>query len=121
MVSAFPPLHLPADVRTGVVGLSRFESVVVVWDCVAHPGKVLIQMPAHRRHLTIMSCDIVNSTAYADAMDPEDFEILMTSFFETSKAVVEGHRGTFAHHTGDGFTAYFGSPRTQGRNAQEAT
>ena len=114
-----PRIRPQASVRT-VVGLSRVQSVVVVWDCVVHPGKVLIPMPAHRRHLTIMSCDIVNSTVYADAMDPEDFEILMTNFFETSKAVVERHRGAFAHHTGDGFTAYFGSPRTQGRNAQEA-
>jgi class 3 adenylate cyclase/tetratricopeptide (TPR) repeat protein len=53
-------------------------------------------------------------------MDPEDFEVLMTIFYETSKKVIEGHRGAFAHHTGDGFTAYFGSPRTHGRNAQEA-
>ncbi|MCI0429906.1 MAG: AAA family ATPase [Rhodospirillales bacterium] len=53
-------------------------------------------------------------------MDPEDFEVLMTIFFETCKTIVEDHRGAFAHHTGDGFTAYFGSPRTQGRNAQEA-
>jgi len=77
-------------------------------------------MPADRRQLTILSCDIVGSTHYADTLDPEDFEVLMTIFYETSKRVVEGHRGAFAHHTGDGFTAYFGSPRTQGRNAQEA-
>jgi class 3 adenylate cyclase/tetratricopeptide (TPR) repeat protein len=77
-------------------------------------------MPAYRRHLTILSCDIVDSTGYAEAMDPEDFEVLMTVFHDTCKAVVESHRGTFAHHTGDGFIAHFGSPRTQGRNAQEA-
>ncbi|HEY2890880.1 MAG TPA: AAA family ATPase, partial [Dongiaceae bacterium] len=41
-------------------------------------------------------------------------------FYETAKSVVESHRGIFAHHTGDGFTAYFGSPRSLGRNAQEA-
>ena len=53
-------------------------------------------------------------------MDPEDFESLLTIFYETAKSVVESHRGIFAHHTGDGFTAYFGSPRSLGRNAQEA-
>jgi len=74
-------------------------------------------MPADRRQLTIFSCDIVDSTHYADTMDPEDFEVLMTVFFETCKGVVAAHRGSFAHHTGDGFTAYFGSPRTQGRKA----
>jgi class 3 adenylate cyclase/tetratricopeptide (TPR) repeat protein len=82
--------------------------------------EVSLPMPAYRRHLTILSCDIVNSTGYADSMDPEDFEVLMTQFHETCRMVVENHRGTFAHHTGDGFIAYFGSPRTQGRNAQEA-
>src|SRR5258706_1395816 len=77
-------------------------------------------MPSERRHLTILNCDIVNSTQYADSMDPEDFESLLTIFYETAKSVVESHRGIFAHHTGDGFTAYFGSPRSLGRNAQEA-
>ena len=77
-------------------------------------------MSSDRRHLTILNCDIVNSTFYADRMDPEDFESLLAIFYETCKAVVEDHRGTFAHHTGDGFTAYFGHPRTLGRDAQEA-
>ncbi len=77
-------------------------------------------MSSDRRHLTILNCDIVNSTFYADRMDPEDFESLLAIFYETCKTVVEDHRGTFAHHTGDGFTAYFGHPRTLGRDAQEA-
>ena len=46
-------------------------------------------MPSERRHLTILNCDIVNSTQYADSMDPEDFESLLTIFYETSKSVVE--------------------------------
>ena len=77
-------------------------------------------MSSDRRPLTILNCDIVNSTFYADRMDPEDFESLLAIFYETCKTVVEDHRGTFAHHTGDGFTAYFGHPRTLGRDAQEA-
>lgn len=77
-------------------------------------------MPSERRHLTILNCDIVNSTQYADSMDPEDFESLLSIFYVTGKSAVEGHRGIFAHHTGDGFTAYFGSPLSLGRNAQEA-
>jgi class 3 adenylate cyclase/tetratricopeptide (TPR) repeat protein len=77
-------------------------------------------MPSDRRHLTILNCDIVNSTQYADSMDPEDFESVLTIFYVTCKSVVEAHRGIFAHHTGDGFTAYFGSPLSAGRNAQEA-
>lgn len=77
-------------------------------------------MAAERRHLTILCCDIVNSTRYAGEMDPEDFQSLLSTFYTTCKATVEAHRGVFAHHTGDGFSAYFGSPGTRGRNAQEA-
>ena len=71
-------------------------------------------MSSDRRHLTILNCDIVNSTFYADRMDPEDFESLLTIFYETCKPVVESRRGVFAHHTGDGFTAYFGSSANLG-------
>jgi class 3 adenylate cyclase/tetratricopeptide (TPR) repeat protein len=77
-------------------------------------------MSADRRHLTILCCDIVNSTRYAGEMDPEDFESLLSTFYTVCKTTVEAHRGVFAHHTGDGFSAYFGAPGTQGRNAQEA-
>ena len=77
-------------------------------------------MSADRRHLTILCCDIVNSTRYVGEMDPEDFASLLSTFFAICKTTVEAHRGVFAHHTGDGFQAYFGSPGTQGRNAQEA-
>lgn len=77
-------------------------------------------MTADRRQITLLSCDMVDSTLYASSQDPEDLELLMTGYFETCKQVVEDSRGTLAHHTGDGFLAYFGFPRTLGRNAQEA-
>ena len=77
-------------------------------------------MPAFRRHVSVLSCDIVNSTGLAISLDPEDLQILLATFLDTCKQTVEEHRGEFAHHTGDGFVAYFGSKKTQGRNAQEA-
>jgi class 3 adenylate cyclase/tetratricopeptide (TPR) repeat protein len=67
-----------------------------------------------------LNCDIVNSTGLATAVDPEILQALLTRFHDICKRKVEEHRGEFAHHTGDGFVAYFGSKKTQGRNAQEA-
>ena len=77
-------------------------------------------MTADRRQITLMSCDMVDSTLYASSLDPEDLEELMTSYLNTCKKVIEDNRGTLAHHTGDGFLGYFGFPKTLGRNAQEA-
>src|SRR3546814_7376862 len=39
--------------------------------------------PAERRHLTILFCDIVASTEYADRLDPEDFRRLVERFLNT--------------------------------------
>lgn len=77
-------------------------------------------MTAERRQLTILNCDIVGSSNYADRMDPEDFEELLSRFFRTCNGTVAGHGGTVAHHTGDGILAYFGYPRTEGHDARDA-
>src|SRR3546814_7092857 len=49
--------------------------------------------PAERRHLTILFCDIVASTEYADRLDPEDFRRLVERFLNTCSTIVRRHRG----------------------------
>src|SRR5688572_16638969 len=43
---------------------------------------------AERRYLTILFCDMVASTEYADRLDPEDFRSLLERFLQTCSAVV---------------------------------
>src|SRR5918995_2345374 len=56
---------------------------------------------AERRHLTILFCDMVASTEYADNLDPEDFQRLMEKFLQTCSAVVQHHKGLVASYQGD--------------------
>lgn len=65
---------------------------------------------AERRHLTILFCDLVGSTEYADRLDPEDFRRLMESFLQACSAVIERHKGVRASYIGDAIQAFFGYP-----------
>ena len=65
---------------------------------------------AERRYLTILFCDMVGSTEYADRMDPEDFQHLIESFLQTCSSVVRRHKGVTASYIGDAVQAYFGYP-----------
>ncbi len=65
---------------------------------------------AERRHLTILFCDLVGSTEYADRLDPEDFRRLVENFLQTCSAVIQRHRGATASYIGDAIQAYFGYP-----------
>lgn len=65
---------------------------------------------AERRHLTILFCDMVASTEYADNLDPEDFLRLMEKFLQTCSAIVQRHKGLVASYLGDAVKAFFGYP-----------
>ncbi|CAN7407267.1 ATP-binding protein [Mesorhizobium caraganae] len=65
---------------------------------------------AERRYLTILFCDMVGSTEYADRLDPEDFQHLIESFLQTCSSVVRRHKGVTASYIGDAVQAYFGYP-----------
>ncbi|RRI01977.1 hypothetical protein EH240_13145 [Mesorhizobium tamadayense] len=71
---------------------------------------------AEWRHLTILLCDLVGSTEYADRLDPEDFRRLMESFCRLCSAVIERHKGVTASYIGDAIQAYFGHPRASSSN-----
>jgi class 3 adenylate cyclase/tetratricopeptide (TPR) repeat protein len=55
-------------------------------------------------------CDLVDSTALAAAMDPEDLHDLMTAYQRDSAKCIEEAGGFVARFAGDGLLAYFGYP-----------
>jgi class 3 adenylate cyclase/tetratricopeptide (TPR) repeat protein len=75
---------------------------------------------AERRHLTIVFCDMVASTEYADGLDPEDFQRLMENFLQTCSAVVRRHKGLVASYHGDAVKAFFGYPIADEDDAERA-
>jgi class 3 adenylate cyclase/DNA-binding winged helix-turn-helix (wHTH) protein/tetratricopeptide (TPR) repeat protein len=75
---------------------------------------------AERRQLTIMFCDIVDSTILAGRLDPEDFRAVMVRYHATCTTVIERYGGHVAQYLGDGLLVYFGWPRAHEDDARRA-
>ena len=73
-----------------------------------------------RRHLTVVFCDLVDSTPIAAKLDPEDFGEIISEFQSTCAKVISSFDGYTARFMGDGVLAYFGYPRAQEDDAGRA-
>lgn len=67
-----------------------------------------------------MFCDLVNSTALADQLDPEDFRAVLLAYHTTCTEVIQHFDGSVAQYLGDGLLIYFGYPRAHEDDAQRA-
>lgn len=75
---------------------------------------------AEHRFLSILFCDLVDSTGHQFRMDPEAFETLLGAYRHAAFERIRAHGGHVARVIGDGILALFGWPRAQGRDAQDA-
>jgi ribosomal protein L12E/L44/L45/RPP1/RPP2 len=66
---------------------------------------------AERRQLTVMFCDLVDSTALAARLDPEDLREVIAEYHRAVAAAVAQFDGFVAKYMGDGVLVYFGYPR----------
>lgn len=65
---------------------------------------------AERRQLTVLICDMVESTALAAKLDPEELRKVMGVYLDACVKAVTSLGGFIARYTGDGIVAYFGYP-----------
>ncbi len=75
---------------------------------------------AERRQLTVMFCDLVDSTALAGKLDPEDLRVVIQAYQQCCAEIVDRFDGHVANFMGDGVLAYFGYPRAHEDDAQRA-
>jgi predicted ATPase/class 3 adenylate cyclase len=73
---------------------------------------------AERRHLTVMICDLVGSTALATRLDPEDMGAVIDAFQAACARITLAFDGFLADFRGDGILAYFGYPRAHEDDAE---
>jgi class 3 adenylate cyclase/tetratricopeptide (TPR) repeat protein len=64
-----------------------------------------------RRRLTVMFCDLVESTSLASRLDPEETRELLRAYQQVCAAAIARYDGHVAHVMGDGLLVYFGHPR----------
>jgi len=75
---------------------------------------------AERRHLTVMFCDLVGSTALSAQLDPEDMREVIAAYRTTCATAIRAYGGFVARFIGDGVLAYFGYPRAHEDDAERA-
>ena len=75
---------------------------------------------AERRHLTVMICDLVDSTALAVRLDPEDMRAVIDAYHAACARITRTYDGFLAQLRGDGILAYFGYPRAHEDDAERA-
>jgi class 3 adenylate cyclase/predicted ATPase len=75
---------------------------------------------AQRRRLTVMFCDLVESTVLSERLDPEELREVMDAYQKRATNVVAQFGGHVAKYLGDGLLAYFGYPQARGDDVRRA-
>jgi TOMM system kinase/cyclase fusion protein len=75
---------------------------------------------AERRQLTVLFCDLVDSTVLASRLDPEEWREVVRAYQETCAKVIARYEGHIAQYLGDGLLVYFGYPSAHEDDAQRA-
>lgn len=75
---------------------------------------------AEHRHITVLFCDLVDSTSLSETLDAEDLQILLTAYREACSAAIRRYGGWVARYMGDGVMAFFGWPHAHEDDAIRA-
>jgi class 3 adenylate cyclase len=75
---------------------------------------------AERRQLTVMFCDLVDSTKLSSQLDPEDYREVVREYQQVCSEVIQRYDGHIAQLLGDGLLVYFGYPQAHEEDAQRA-
>jgi hypothetical protein len=74
-----------------------------------HPLPPAPHLPdAERRQLTVMFCDLVESTRLSRKLDPEDLRDVIRAYQHVCSEVITRFNGHIAQLLGDGLLVYFG-------------
>src|SRR5262245_53204109 len=75
---------------------------------------------AERRQLTVMFCDLVDSTVLSGQLDPEDLREVVRAYQKVCSDVITRFDGHIAQLLGDGLLVYFGYPQAHEDDPQRA-
>jgi class 3 adenylate cyclase len=77
-------------------------------------------LEGERKQVTVLFCDLANSTAIAARIGPDNMHALLNRFFDLALDVVHRLEGTINQFLGDGFMALFGAPIAHEDHARRA-
>jgi class 3 adenylate cyclase len=68
----------------------------------------------------VLFSDLVNSTAIAVQLDPEEWREIVADYHRVTARAIERFGGQVAQYLGDGVVAYFGYPTAHDNDAERA-
>ncbi|MBV8358600.1 MAG: AAA family ATPase, partial [Deltaproteobacteria bacterium] len=83
-------------------------------------GRAVLSDQGERRQLTVMFCDLVDSTPLSEQFDPEELRELIRAYQHACNTAIARFDGHIAKYLGDGLLAYFGYPLAHEDDAQRA-
>ncbi len=90
----------------------------------APPAAAVVGPPetayGERRHLTVLFCDLVNSTEIAARLDPEEWRDIAARYQRTAAEAVTRLGGHVAKYLGDGLVVFFGWPEAHEDDGERA-
>jgi class 3 adenylate cyclase len=120
------------DLGVTLVGHRRklLDAITVLREAVAS-GRPTITEPVipplqctvtgvERRELTVMFCDLVDSTSLSTALDPEDLQEIIGTYNRCVAQNVAHFDGFIARYMGDGVLIFFGYPQAHEDDAERA-
>ena len=116
----------PGEKFCGECGLALDAPVGITLDApvgAPMPRPELVPKPeitGERRHLTVLFCDLVGSTAIAAQLDPEEWRETVAGYHRAAAEAITRFDGHVAKYLGDGVMAYFGWPAAHDNDAERA-
>jgi class 3 adenylate cyclase/tetratricopeptide (TPR) repeat protein len=80
----------------------------------------MVSAAATRKTVSVLFCDLADSTALGERLDPEPLRELLGRWYEEMRVAVERHGGTVEKFVGDAVMAIFGVPRAHEDDALRA-
>ena len=102
-----PPFKFCGECGTSLDSPARPHQIPTVDTAVVEHA---LPHGAERRQLTVLFCDIVDSTAFTEKLDPEELRNLLEVYRTCIMEVVLAQNGHIARYFGDGILVYFGYP-----------
>jgi class 3 adenylate cyclase/tetratricopeptide (TPR) repeat protein len=88
--------------------------------CLACGSPLVAPDPESRRRVTVLFCDLAESTAMGERLDPEAYRRVLSRYYDAARDAIERHGGLVEKFIGDAVMAVFGVPVLHEDDAQRA-
>jgi class 3 adenylate cyclase/predicted ATPase len=118
--------------RKMLAAVAQLDDTSIAEARVPAPGSLKPQPPVastspptpeaagERRHVTVMFCDLVDSTGITAKLDAEEWRDLVGAYIDAASTAIAEMGGKVAKKLGDGLMALFGYPVAQENDAERA-